>query len=267
MSQKAQQISATNLGERIEVRNPRDELGMLATTLNGLLARLDDAFASQRRFMADASHELRTPVSILQGEADVALSRDNRDPAEYREALQVMQKAAQGLTRIVQNLFLLSRADSAAYPVHKARFYLDETAGDAVRSMRTIAAARDIRITFERPDEMLVDADEELLHRLVIILLDNAVKYTKDGGTIEVALREEDGRCTLSVRDEGPGVPDADRARIFDRFYRGRRGGAGLGLAIAQWIAQTHGGSVRLAESSAAGSTFIAYILASSAAR
>jgi two-component system, OmpR family, sensor kinase len=270
MSRKAQQIGATSLGQRIEVRNPQDELGALATTLNGLLSRLDEAFTSQRRFMADASHELRTPVSILQGEADVALSRENRDPAEYREALEVVRKASRRLTQIVQNLFLLSRADAAAYPVARSLFYLDEAVADCVRSMRTLAEARGIHIVFQPPPEMLLNADEELIHRLILILLDNAVKYTKSGGTISVDLRQSETQYILSVRDEGPGVPEADRGRIFDRFFRGNRGtteadlargsGAGLGLAIAQWIAQLHGGSVRLAESGAAGSVFVVVI-------
>ncbi len=268
MSHKAQQIGATSLGERIEVRNPQDELGVLATTLNGLLSRLDEAFTSQRRFMADASHELRTPVSILQGETDVALSRRDRDPAEYREALEVVQKASRRLTQIVQNLFLLSRADAAAYPVARSLFYLDEAVADCVRSMRTLAEARGIRIAFEPPPEMLLNADEELIHRLILILLDNAVKYTKNSGTITVELRQTDLRYVLSVRDEGPGVPEQDRERIFDRFFRGTRGttdvdlvrgsGAGLGLAIAQWIAQLHGGNVRLAKTGAEGSVFVA---------
>ncbi|HEX3107630.1 MAG TPA: ATP-binding protein [Thermoanaerobaculia bacterium] len=270
MSRKAQQISAASLGERIEVRNPQDELGDLAITLNGLLSRLDEAFTSQRRFMADASHELRTPVSILQGEADVALSRSDREPAEYREALEVVQKASRRLTQIVQNLFLLSRADAGAYPVAHSRFYLDETVADCVRSMRTLADSRGIRISFDPPQEMLLDADEELIYRLVLILLDNAVKYTRTNGTIDVALRESAGRYSLSVRDSGPGVPVQDRERIFDRFYRGKRGttgadathggGAGLGLAIAQWIAELHGGRVTLAESGPNGSVFVAEI-------
>jgi two-component system OmpR family sensor kinase len=266
MSRKAQEIGASNLGERIAIRNPRDELGVLAATINGLLARLESAFGSQRRFMAEASHELRTPLSILQGEADVALSRSDRRVDEYREALEIVQKTSRKLTQIVEDLFLLSREDAGNYPVRLSRFYLDETVADCARAMRTSAASRGIRMAVESSPERLVYGDEELVHRLVLNLLDNAVKYTREGGSVRVELDRSDGLDRIFVRDEGPGVPEGERGRIFERFYRGGGnapgggGGAGLGLAIARSIAQLHGGDVRLAETSLAGSTFVAEI-------
>lgn len=271
MSRKAEQIGASSLAERIEVRNPRDELGILATTLNDLLARLEGAFSSQRHFMAEASHELRTPVSIIQGEADVALSRPDRSAEEYRDTLQIVQRTSRKLTQVVRDLFLLSRADAGSYPVRRSRFYLDETAAECARAMRTVAESRGVEIRLAPAAETLVLADEELIHRLVQNLLDNAVKYTRRGGVVRVALTHRDGLCTLAVSDEGPGVPAPDRSRIFERFYRSRTvggqepgpgGGAGLGLAIAQWIARVHAGEVRLGESSPSGSTFIAEIRA-----
>ena len=264
MSRQAQQIGAASLGERIEVRNPRDELGVLAATLNGLLARLESAFESQRRFMADASHELRTPLAILQGEADVALSRADRDAPEYREALEVVQRTSRKLSQIVEDLFLLSRGDSGNYPVRASRFYFDETVAASARAMRRPAEVRGVEIAVGPLPECLVLGDEELLHRLVLNLLDNAVKHTRRGGTVRVDLRPEDAGPTLSVRDEGPGVAPEERERIFERFYRGTsgtEGGAGLGLAIARWIAGVHGGEVRLAESSPSGSVFVATLL------
>jgi two-component system, OmpR family, sensor kinase len=266
MSRKAQEIGASNLGERIEVRNPRDELGVLAATINGLLARLESAFGAQRRFMAEASHELRTPLSILQGEADVAISRSDRRVEEYRETLEIVQKTARKLSQIVEDLFLLSREDAGNYPVRPSRFYLDETVADCVRAMRTSAASRGIRIGVESSAERLVYGDEELIHRLVLNLLDNAVKYTREGGSVQVGLDRSDAFDRIFVRDEGPGVPERERDRIFERFYRGDGNGpgggrgAGLGLAIAKSIAQLHGGEVRLAETSSGGSTFVAEI-------
>jgi len=142
MSQKAREISAQTLSERISVRNERDELGVLATTLNGLLSRLENSFDSQRRFMADASHELRTPLSIMQGEAEVTLSRPQRTEEEYRASLEIIRKASRKLTRVVQNLFLLARSDAGHYPVKSSRFYLDELVADCVTSVRTASWLR-----------------------------------------------------------------------------------------------------------------------------
>jgi heavy metal sensor kinase len=261
MSRQARRIGASSLGERIAVDNPRDELGGLAETLNELLARLEGAFASQRRFMADASHELRTPLAILQAEADVSLSRPERPPAEYREALEVVQKTSRKLSQIVEDLFLVSRTDAGDYPVRRSRFYIDETVADAARAMRRRAEARNVRLEVAPGPERLVWADEELVHRLVINLVDNALKHTREGGCVRVDVGGDDGLTSIRVTDEGPGVPDAERERIFERFYRGEKAagsGAGLGLAIVRSIAQLHAGDARLAESSASGSTFVA---------
>ncbi len=266
MSRKAREIGAANLGERIEVQNPADELGVLAATINDLLSRLETAFGSQRRFMAEASHELRTPLSILQGEADVALSRPDRGTDEYREALEIVQGTARKLSQIVEDLFLLSRRDTGTYPVRFSRFYLDETVADCARAMRTAAASRGVGISVESSAERLVCGDEELIHRLVLNLLDNAVKYTREGGSVRVDLACQNGIDRIRVRDEGPGVPEPERELIFGRFYRGDGNGpgggrgAGLGLAIAKSIAQLHSGDVRLAESSSSGSTFVVEI-------
>ncbi|HET7453110.1 MAG TPA: ATP-binding protein [Thermoanaerobaculia bacterium] len=261
MSRQARVIGASSLGDRIEVAHPGDELGELAETLNGLLGRLETAFASQRRFMADASHELRTPLAILQAESDVALSRPVREAEEYRRALEVVQTTARKLSQIVEDLFLVSRSDVSNYPVRTSRFYLDETVAGAARAMRTRAESRNVRIEVAPSPERLVSGDEELIHRLVLNLIDNAVKHTREGGHVRIALSENNGVTSISVQDEGPGVPPDERERIFERFYRGgsaTSSGAGLGLAIVRSIAQMHRGDVRLAESSSAGSTFVA---------
>jgi len=267
MSAKARQISAETLDERIVVANERDELGYLATTLNELLERLQRAFESQRRFMADASHELRTPVAIIQGEADVALGRPDRPPAEYRESIEIMQNAARGLTRIVQNLFLLARTDAGNYPIQKSRFYIDEVVASCVRAMRSVAGKKDIELTFEPTFDPVIVADEDLIHRMLLNLIDNAVKFTPDHGRVAIRSERSNGGLSISIADTGPGVPEADQCRIFERFFRGdrsRRGGAspgatrgaGLGLPIARWIAEAHGGSIVLEHSSEKGSTF-----------
>jgi heavy metal sensor kinase len=265
MSLKARQIGAETLDERIEIGNERDELGFLAATLNGLLERLQLAFESQRRFMADASHELRTPIAIIQGEADVALARD-RDAADYRESIEVMQRAARKLTRIVQNLFLLARGDAGRYPISMSRFYLGEVVADCIRGMRSVAQARGVELSCSAPEDVVIVADEELIHRLVLNLVENAVKFTPGGGKVHVDVHAGDGNCTIRVADTGPGIAPADQGRIFERFFRGDRarpqdaGGAGLGLPIARWIAEVHGGELRLEHSDAHGTVFLAVL-------
>jgi two-component system OmpR family sensor kinase len=269
MSMKARQIGAATLSDRIEVRNERDELGFLAATLNDLLERLQRAFESQQRFMADASHELRTPLSIIQGEADVVLARDDRRPGEYRESIQIMQAAATKLTRIVQNLFLLVRTDAGRYPVRPSRFYLDELLADCVRALRSVAVAKRIHLSCDTPAELLIEADEELIHRLMLNLIDNALKFTPEEGDVTVRARRFDGEYQVSVSDTGSGIPAEDQPHVFDRFFRGDRArtwrdvgtagssGAGLGLSIAKWIAEVHGGDLRLASSDRRGTTFL----------
>jgi two-component system, OmpR family, sensor kinase len=268
MSMKARQIGAATLSDRIEVRNERDELGFLAATLNDLLERLQRAFESQQRFMADASHELRTPLSIIQGEADVVLSRDDRRSGEYRESIQIMQAAATKLTRIVQNLFLLVRTDAGRYPVRPSRFYLDELLADCVRALRSVAVAKRIHLSCDTPAELLIEADEELIHRLMLNLIDNALKFTPEEGHVTVRAGRTDGEYQVSVTDTGSGIALEDQPHVFDRFFRGDRArtwrdvgttgssGAGLGLSIAKWIAGVHGGEIRLESSDRRGTTF-----------
>jgi heavy metal sensor kinase len=265
MSLKARQISAETLGERIVVGNERDELGFLAITLNDLLGRLQRAFESQRRFMADASHELRTPVAIIQGEADVTLSRHDRSPAEYRESIEVMHNAARKLTRIVNDLFLLARSDAGRYTTRKSRFYLDELVADCVRAMRSVAAAKRIRLTCDAPADAVIFGDEELLHRMLLNLIDNAVKFTPAGGWVRVCAERTSDAYAIRVSDSGAGITPEERPHIFERFYRGGRArrevatpsGAGLGLPIARWIAELHDGTLDLDETNESGTTFI----------
>lgn len=260
MSMQAREIGEKTLDQRIAVVNANDELGHLATTLNELLGRLQRAFESQRRFMADASHEMRTPVSIIQGEADVALSRHDRDAAEYRATIEIMRKAALNLTRIVQNLFLLARSDSGTYPIQTSRFYLDEVIADCVRSLRVAAVTKRIALTADCAPDLSIFADEELVRRLLLNLIDNAVKFTPDEGTVLVRARNEAADAIVEVTDSGAGIDAADLPHIFERFFRGDRGrrrvaGSGLGLAIVKWIAEIHGGSASVAHTDSQGTT------------
>lgn len=269
MTRQAREISADSLGERVAVNNPDDELGFLGTTLNQLFARLETAFSMQRRFMADASHELRTPLAILQGETDVVLKRD-RSPADYRQTLEVMQRTIRKLSSIVNDLFLLSRSDSGGYPVRKKRFYLEELVADSVESFRSLALRRQLHLDLNMDGEAIVNADEELVARLVSNLLDNAIKYTPAGGRVEVLLERHGSEHWLLVLDSGAGIPAEARSQIFERFFRVDQAktaasnasphatGAGLGLPIARWIAEAHGGRVWLQSSGERGSVFVA---------
>jgi two-component system OmpR family sensor kinase len=269
MSTQAGKISASNLHERLKIRNESDELGHLAKSFNELLDRLDASFEQQHRFMADASHELRTPVAILRGEAEVSLSRDARSQDEYRESLAIVQAEAGRLSQIVEDLFTLARADAGQYHLVKREFYLDELVAEAAHSARALALEKEIALLCETSEECPFFGDEGLLRRMVMNLVSNAIKYTPRGGGVSVASRTDGGRYVLTVSDSGPGIPTELQARIFDRFFRvdtarsrenGDQGGAGLGLSIARWIAEAHGGSLELTRSDARGSAFSAFL-------
>jgi heavy metal sensor kinase len=265
MAAQASSITADNLQERLAVRNPRDEVGQLAQSFNDLLDRLERSFELERRFIADASHELRTPVAILCGEADVALSRPNRAAGEYRESLEILRTESRRLKSIIEDLFTLARADAGQHRLVLSKFYLDELVAECARGMRSLAAAKNISLHSEAGTEMPVEADESLLRRMLINVLDNAVKYTPEGGSVMIACEESATEYCVVVRDSGPGIPPEAQPRIFERFFRGDKarsrsegdgGGAGLGLAISLLIAEAHGGDLTLAHSDSQGSNF-----------
>jgi heavy metal sensor kinase len=269
MSSQAGRISAKNLHERLPIQNAKDELGRLAASFNELLERVDQSFERQRRFMSDASHELRTPAAILRGESEVALSRTERPAEEYRESLAVLHAEAQRLTQIVEDLFTLTRADAGQYPLSPHEFYLDELVADCTHAARSLASAKQINLTCEVPEELPIRADEALLRRMILNLLDNAIKYTPAGGRVTVSCGRSGAEYALSVTDSGEGIPADLQARVFERFFRVDKartrsehdgGGAGLGLSIARWIAEAHHGRLILERSDSNGSTFSALL-------
>ena len=239
-----------------------DELGQLTRAFNELVARLRAALQTQRQFMADASHELRTPVSIIRSAAEVGLSRERRDEQEYRETLAIVRDQARRLTRLVEDMLVLARADAGGYPIHPVELDLGEVVDDCRRAVKVIAAERGVQLQPAEGREVPFRGDEDLLRRLVTNLLQNAIQHTRPGGAVAVDLASQNGHVQIRVADGGPGIPEADRARIFDRFVRldeARTGnGAGLGLPIAKWIAEAHGGSLVLESSASTGSTFCA---------
>jgi heavy metal sensor kinase len=251
MANEAAAISAKSSDWRLHAPTDTDELGQLARAFNDLLGRLGAASRTQRQFMADASHELRTPVSVIQTATEVTLDQPTRQETEYREALSIIGEQTARLGRIVQDMFVLARADANGYEVPMRRLYLDEVVGEAVRAATVVAAAKGLEVTSEIQPDIAIDGDDGLLHRMVTNLLDNAVQYTPQGGSINIALSADARTATMTVADNGPGIPDTDRDRVFDRFVRldparSAASGGGLGLPIARWIAEQHHGSLAL---------------------
>jgi heavy metal sensor kinase len=264
MADRARRIGVENLSERLPVANPRDELGHLAETFNELLGRLEASLIQQRQFMADASHELRTPVTTTRTAATVALQQEHRDEADYRETLRIVEQQAARLSRVVDDMFTLARADAGNYPMRLTPMYLDEVIDDLMRAARVTAATRQVSVEATTIPSAAFSGDEDLIRRMIGNLLDNAVRHTPAGTTVRVDLDGTDDGYAIAVKDQGSGIPPEIRERIFERFFRGdpsrlsgAREGAGLGLALARWIAKAHGGDVILARSSPAGSTFV----------
>lgn len=250
-------ISAANLDARLPVLNPHDELGRLAGIINDLLARVGLAFHTQRQFVADASHELRTPIAIIRGEADVTLRRESRTEDEYREALRIIRDESVHLTKIVDDLFLLARVDAGRVAIARRRVAVADLVHDAVRSVRSLAEARGVTIAVEPPlsHPFEIVGDEALLRRLLLNLLDNAFKHAPAGSTVTIAVSATPSRDQLrmTVSDAGAGVPLELRPRLFQRFVHGSdttgardRSGTGLGLAIAEAVAHAHDGDIAL---------------------
>lgn len=258
----ARSIGAQNLSMRLSVPQTRDELERLATTLNEMLSRLDAAFQRITQFTADASHELRTPVSVMRTSAELAL-RKSRTESEYREALSQILSEAEKVSQLIEQLLLLARADSGPARISTTRANLNEILEKAWRHANILAEAKHLNSEDQTPPAPVwVHGDPALLERLFLILLDNAVKYTPDGGRIELRLSFENDAVVTEIRDTGIGIAPEDIPHIFDRFYRADRvrsretGGTGLGLAIGRWIADAHGGQIRVQSELGKGSVF-----------
>jgi two-component system OmpR family sensor kinase len=255
-----------DLSKRLPVAHPRDEIGRLATTINGLLARLEAAFARleetlsrQRRFAADASHELRTPLTSIAGYAQMLAEWGLRDPQTAREGVEAIRQESERMQRLVEGLLALARGDEGA-PLEIKHHDLAVVAEETARTAQT-AAGEKIAVRY-LPPKQPVDApfDRSRIRQAASILLDNAVKYTPEGGKVTVAVREANGWAELEVSDTGMGIPEDQLPLIFERFHRAdpsrTTAGAGLGLAIACQIAEAHGGRIEVESSPGEGSTF-----------
>ena len=254
---------AGDLSRRIPTPVARDEVGRLASTFNRMLERLETLFRSQQRFTADVSHELRTPLTTIRGNVDLMRRTRAADDA----SLDAIQSEADRMTRLVGDLLLLAQAD-AGLPIRREPVSLDTLMLEVYRQISVIAKGVDVTIGDE--DAVSVMGDPDRLKQLLINLADNAIRYTPAGGRVTLSLKRLDGWAQLGVSDTGPGIPPEHLPHIFDRFHRvdkarSRRdsradgalgGGAGLGLSIAQWIAQSHGGRIEVHSEVGKGTTF-----------
>jgi signal transduction histidine kinase len=246
MARQAAFISGQDPVVRLSAPNTADELGRLGSAFNALLDRLSSALQSQRQFMADASHELRTPVSVVRTAAQVTLARNSRPEREYRESLAIIAEQSARLTRLVDAMFFLSRAEAQPLPLSREPLYLGDLVDDCVRASRVVAVQRDIQLSSSAQRELQIRGDDALLRRMIGNLLDNAARHA--ASRVSVSLEQTAAEALIRVHDDGEGVRAADRERIFDRFVRvdAGPGGAGLGLPIARRIAEAHGGRLVL---------------------
>ena len=261
ISGQAEQISAKNLNERLKVGNPDDELGRLAGVFNALLSRLDTSFRVMREFMADASHELRTPLTIIHGEAQVSLSH-NHTANEYRQSLVIVRDQAKRMAGIVSDMLALARADAGEQHFSMEDLYLNDLVAESCHAAQALATQKCIQLICEPSEDLVFHGNEELLRRMIVNLVDNAIRYTPAGGSVSVTLSSEPTCARLVVSDTGIGIPPGCVGRVFDRFYRvgdprtRTNGGSGLGFSIVKLAAESHHGPVDVTSEPGHGSTF-----------
>jgi len=259
MARQAKAITKRAPAGRLTAPHPGDELGTLAVAFNELLDRLAAIIDAQRQFMADASHELRTPVSVVRTTAQVTLAREVRSADEYLESMTIVGEQAERLSKLVDAMFLLSRAEAHGVPLVREPLYLDDIVAETARALRVLAETRDVNVEITCGAEVSFLGDDRLLRQLVSNLVDNAIRHASRGGTVRVSLRVSGTDAAIRVSDDGRGVPESQRERIFERFVRheANYSGAGLGLPIARWIAEAHGGHLMLESTGASGSVFV----------
>jgi len=247
---------ADDLSRRLPDSGRRDEIGRLTMVLNQTLERLEQLFHARQRFLADVSHELRTPLTTIRGNVDLMRRMGEADP----EALDVVQDELQRMTRLVDDLLLLARADTGSLPIQRKPVELDTVFLDIYRQVRSLD--QPVEIVLREVDQAYVLGDEDRLRQLILNLIDNAIKYTPPGGTVGLSLSKSNGTAEIEVSDTGVGISFEDLPRVLDRFYRVDKArsrnlaGSGLGLSIARWIAQAHGGDIRVESKEGEGSKF-----------
>jgi heavy metal sensor kinase len=258
---KARSITSNNLNERLAARGTDDEMDHLIRTINEMIGRLENSFKRISEFTADASHELKTPLCALRGEAEVLLSRE-RAPEEYQEGLAHFVERFDYLNRLINDLITLSRFDSSQLELERIPIRLDLLIKDICSLFQVLAEQKKITLEMNSNQEIMVVGDRARLQQLFTNLIDNAIKFTPEGGAIWVTVERNNGAIKVNIKDNGIGIPVEEQEKVFKRFYRVDKsrsretGGVGLGLSIAEQIAQAHQGKIEVKSELNRGSTF-----------
>jgi len=279
ITQTARMITSQNLNQRIKPPRVKDEISRLIETFNEMISRLDQSFRQIKQFSSDASHELKTPLTILKGEVEVTLRR-NRMPQEYEQTLRSNLEEVNRMSQIVDDLLLLSKADTGEIPLNKESIHLAEILNEVVAQVNILAKAKHLHVETSNHDEDIqIYGDGLRIRELLLNLIENGIKYTEEGGTIHVTVtkyssphvnstsgwteEKEPEFAKIIVSDTGIGIAKEDQERIFDRFFRvdkarsRAQGGSGLGLSICRWIVEAHGGEINVESEIGKGSFFI----------
>jgi len=261
MTQAARRISAFRLSERLKESGTGDELDQLARTLNETLERLDASFNQMRQFSADASHELQTPLTVLKGEIEVAL-RSHRKASEYRTTLESALEEINRMAKLVDGLLFLARADSGVLKIDRQSIVIQDLVHDVQAELAKIAAEGNVKLNCENTEPVRIVGDPVLLRQLIQNLVHNGLKYTPEGGHVDVETALDGKRAVLTVSDTGEGIAPEEQDKIFQRFYRSARaksqsgGSAGLGLSIVESIVKAHNGKIEVTSKIGSGTTF-----------
>jgi two-component system OmpR family sensor kinase len=262
IARTARAITAHNLDQRIQFTGMDDELGRLVATFNEMISRLQLSFTQIQQFSSDASHELRTPLTIMRGEIELALRSKKQTSEEYRKVLSSALEETMHMTAIIENLLTLAKADRGLTNFATEDVWLRSVVQELYEDSEILAESKGITVRTGMLDDALIVGDAVRLRQLLLNLIDNAIKYTPENGTVEISLVREQRSAKIIIKDSGVGIPADDLTKIFDRFYRVDKarsrdlGGSGLGLSISKWIADIHGGTITVESELNAGSTF-----------
>ena len=256
----AVKISSSNLDEKIDITGRRDELGRLAETFNAMIGRLKDAFQRINQFSIDVSHELKTPLTILKGETEVAL-RKEREKDDYQKLLLSNLEEIDRMSCIIDDLLLLSKADTKEIKLNIEEVALRDLIMDVCMNMKVVADKKSVELQISELEDVRLKGDELKLRRMLLNIVENGIKYSHVGGKVSVSSFINDGYAWIDVKDNGIGISEDDIKYVFDRFYRAdrsrkRESGSGLGLSISRWIAGAHKGSIEVKSQPAQGSVF-----------